>query len=104
MSPYRPREQSLGQKFTQWFDFTFANFSPEVRQKAIKAGWEAACHTLFKMPAQHGGLPGPGPGQQPADLVYSPETQDIRYRKEWGSGEPTTVSQAFSQQEELDYL
>ena len=101
---YGPREQSLGQKFAQWFNFTFVDYSPEVRQKAIKAGWEATCCTLFKMPAQCGGLPGPHPGQQPADLVYSPETQDIRYRKERGSGEPTTVRQAFSQQEELYYF
>ena len=104
MSLYRPREQSLSQKFAQWFDFTFFDYSPEVRQKAIKAGWEATCHMLFKVPAQCGGLPGPDPGQQPADLVYSPETQDIRYRKERGSGETATVSQALSQQEELDYL
>ena len=104
MSLYRPREQSLGQKFSQWFDFTFVNYSPEVRQKAIKAGWEATCGTLFKMPAQCGRLPGPVPGQQLADLVYSPETQDIRYRKEWGSGEPATIGQTLSQQEELDYL
>ena len=74
VSLYGPREQSLGQKFTQWFDFTFVNYSPEVRQNDIKAGQEATCHTLFKMPAQRGGLPGPDPGQQPADLVYSQET------------------------------
>ena len=94
----------MGQKFAQWFDFTFIDYSLEVRQKAIKASWEAACHTLFKMRAQCGGLPGPDPGQQLADLVYSPETQDIRYRREWGSGEPATISQNLSQQEELDHL
>ena len=81
-SLYGPQEQSLGQSFAQWFDSTFVDYSPEVRLRAIKAGWEATCHTLFKMPVQHRGLPGPDWGQPPADLVYSPETQDIRYRTE----------------------
>ena len=34
----RPKEQSLGQKFAYWFDFTFADHCMELRQKAIRAG------------------------------------------------------------------
>ena len=75
-----------------------------MRQKAIKASREATCHTLFKTLAQCCGLPGPDTGQQAADLVYASETQDIQYRKERGSGEPSTISQTLSQQEELDHL
>ena len=103
-SLHGPKELSLGQKFAQWFDFTFIDYSPVVRQKAIKASQEATCHTLFKTLTQCNGLPGPDPGQQPADLVYAPETQDVRYRKERGSGEPVTISQTLSQQEELNHL
>ena len=91
LTPYGPQEQSLGQGFAQWFDSTFVGYSPEVRLKAIKAGREAACRTLFKAPAQCGGLPGPDPGRPPADLVYSPETQDIRYRTERRDGEATAT-------------
>ena len=82
LSFYGPQEQGLGQSFAQWFDTTFIDYSPEVRQRAIQASREATCRTLFKMPVQCVGLPGPDPGQPPANLVYSPETQDIRYRKE----------------------
>ena len=90
--------------YKHWFDFTFANHSMEVRQKAIKAGQEATCCTLFKAPAQCCGLPGPDQDQQPADLVYAPETWDIWYKKERGSREPFTIGQTISQQDELNHL
>ena len=76
----RFKEQSL--KFAHWFDFTFADYSMELRQKAIRAGQEATCHTLFKALDQYCGLPSPGQDQQPVELVYALETCDIRYRKE----------------------
>ena len=30
------KEQSLGQRFAHWFDFTFADYNTELRQKAIR--------------------------------------------------------------------
>ena len=100
----RSKEQSLGQKFTHWFDFTFADYSKKLRQKAIRAGQEATRHTLFKAPAQCCGLPGPSQDQQPAELVYAPKNQDIQYRNELGSREPFTIGQTISRQEELNHL
>ena len=96
------KEQSLGQKFTHWFDFTFADYNMELRQKAIRAGQKATCHTLFKAPAQLSGFPSTSQSQQSTRMVCNPETWDIRYKKERGSGEPFTLDQVIQRQEELN--
>ena len=100
----RFKEQSLGQRFAHWFDFTFADYNTELKQKAIRAGQKAICCTLFKAPAQHSGFPGTGQNQQPAGMVYDLETWDIQYKREQGSRKPFTIDQAISWQEGLDNL
>ena len=84
------KEQSLSQKFAIWFDCTFADWSAELRQKAIQASWEATTCILFQAPCSPK-EPTSKPKQcrhevsqrrQPTKMGYKPETQDIHYLRE----------------------
>ena len=106
------KEQSPGEKFAVWFDNTFTNWSAKLKQKAIQVSQEAAARVLFRAPhsprepvlmPQHC-QPEAAHGCQPSRMGYKPETLDICYLVEQGSGEHPTIGQAIQQQVKLDKL
>ena len=110
----RPKEQGDGAsaQFVAWFDTAFATSSPQLKQQAILASWDAASAVLAEAHQEREeSMEGPGScwlqvthGHLNTRIEYRVEMADMRYVKEWGSSDQPVSNEASSQQIKLDKL